>query len=719
MKRHDFFWLLILNLFLVFGGPSVARADEPDPALTSEDVVVSATRVDKELLDVPLSVSVITRDEIEKSPARTIGELVQDVPGVRLHKSGGQGINRISIRGEDTTRSLILIDGQKISEQKSMDGTPLLIDPAIVERVEVIKGPASVLYGSEAIGGVVNIITKKGGTKPIQGQVGVGFNGATGGFDENLSLFGAIDGWKYRVSGSNTYQFGVRTPDGIADHSRFEQRGGSAFLSYDFNEKFTVGGSYDMFYSKIMAGDVDTPEFYVDINPWERQKAAVFAEARQLADWLPRVRLDAFWQQTHKDMHNHVYQSAFEDGTSVTILTDPKANNWGYQLGASLQTDWAIGEHNYLIAGYEFLSDRLDSSGSTSTSMDISPLPIMNLHYDTYSTNEFKGLMTTHALFAQMETRLPWDLTLTYGARQTWVNSSMSTASGWRRQTYTAFMNGRPLRAPEVRADGPYDVGEVGDEWNSRPVFNVSLMWQGIENLTLRAGWSQGFRVASLADRYVTSSMGGGTILPNPSLEPEFSNNWEFGARYSAQGLNLDAVFFYSLADNYITSIYIDSANDVTQYQNVGKAYTHGAEFSVSYDTQWGLTPYISAAYIRRLFDYGYFNTWNSGTPTWTGRFGVRGRYELDDKLEVYGDIFGRFASASKSESMEEKTGEITSTRYHAWTTANASVGVAFGSEKQYSINAEVLNIFNEKYMIDGAIYEPGVHANLKFTVSF
>ena len=65
---------------------------------------------------------------------------------------------------------LILIDGQKLVENKSMDGTPLLIDPSNVERVEVIKGPASVLYGSEAIGGVVNIITKKGGDKPIQAR---------------------------------------------------------------------------------------------------------------------------------------------------------------------------------------------------------------------------------------------------------------------------------------------------------------------------------------------------------------------------------------------------------------------------------------------------------------------------------------------------------------------------------------------------------------------
>lgn len=506
MKLHEVCTGIgLLTLAIGFGAAS-ARADEPAPVLTSEDVVVSASRVDKELLDVPMSVSVVTKDQIEKSPARTVGELLQDVPGVQLHKSGGQGINRISIRGEGTTRTLILIDGQKISEQKSMDGTPLLIDPSMIERIEVIKGPASVLYGSEAMGGVVNIITKKGGDKPIQGQAGIGFNGSTGGFDENLSLFGGMNGWKYRVSGSNTNQSGVRTPDGVADHSKFEQRSGSAFLSYDFNEHLTVGGSYDMFYSEIMAGDVDSPNFYVDINPWERQKAAVFLEAKELASWLPRLRFDAFWQQTHKDMHNHVEQM------NGGVIVDPYAENWGHQLGFSAQADWAIGENHYLITGYEFLNDTLDSTGRTDSNINMPVSSRMTLQSVGQSTNEFSGRMTTHALFAQMESTLPKDFTLTYGVRQTWVNSKMSTAKGWEHSTTSGIMMGRPIFTQIT--DGPTDVGAVGSEWDSRPVFNVSLMWQGIENLTLRAGWSQGFRVASLADRYVISSMGGGNHRP-------------------------------------------------------------------------------------------------------------------------------------------------------------------------------------------------------------
>ncbi|MBQ8664229.1 MAG: TonB-dependent receptor, partial [Mailhella sp.] len=80
------------------------------------DVYVTATRVEKELEQVPMSVTVMTADDVKNSGARTVGELLQDVPGVQINNSGGQGLKRIKVRGEDETRTLILIDGQKIVE---------------------------------------------------------------------------------------------------------------------------------------------------------------------------------------------------------------------------------------------------------------------------------------------------------------------------------------------------------------------------------------------------------------------------------------------------------------------------------------------------------------------------------------------------------------------------------------------------------------------------
>lgn len=713
MKKNLKLLFFYSFMMLFFVTSEKAIADDKD--LETDTVHVSASRVDKELLDVPMSVSVVTKEQIERSPASTVADLLKDVPGVQIQSSGTNGLKRVLIRGEDARRTLILIDGQKVSEQKSMDGPAILIDPSIIERIEVIRGPASVLYGSEAMGGVLNIITKKGGTKPIQGQAGLAYDGSTGGFSENLSLFGNYEGWKYRISGSNQYHHNLQTPDGEAYHSNYKQQQISAFLSYDFSDQFTVGASYDKFYSEIMAGSVDMrpDQFYVDMDPWEREKVAVFAEGKNLTNWLPRLRFDAFWQNNHKYMLNHVNS---KDDTGTGPNMNNYANNRLYSLGINLQADWQLGENNYLITGYEYHRDQLDANSSVDMQLDVyssimgAMRHIMDQHY--FADRDFAGLQTTHAVFAQLESKLPLDFTLNLGARNTWVNSSMSKAQGWKSGSRT--MRTPPFFTPSTTPiDEEENVGETGSEWDSRPVFNASIMWSGIDNMTLRAGWSQGFRVPGLEERFLQSSMGGGTVLPNPSLKPEFSNNFEIGARYSAKGLNLDIAAFYSIANDYISSQKVTT--DVSQFVNVSKANTHGIEISASYDLPYGFTPYTTLTYLRRELDFGNgFKTWNSGTPTWQGRSGIRTKHNLNENVEIVGDLYARYATAAKSESASR-----VETRYHAWTTANASLGVNFGSEKQYSIAAEVLNITNEKYQLNGAIYEPGVHANLKFSVSF
>jgi hemoglobin/transferrin/lactoferrin receptor protein len=151
-----------------------------------ETLVVSGSRTEKILLDVPASISVITQQEIQRSGAEQVGELLRDIPGVSITDTSVAGAKRVRIRGEVGSNVLILIDGQEISEQRSFHGAaPLLVDASIIERIEVVKGPASVLYGSKAIGGVVNIITKKGGERAVQAELSASYNSSTNGFDTN------------------------------------------------------------------------------------------------------------------------------------------------------------------------------------------------------------------------------------------------------------------------------------------------------------------------------------------------------------------------------------------------------------------------------------------------------------------------------------------------------------------------------------------------------
>ena len=149
---------------------SVNAATVADKTLSSVVVTASGTAVD--IREAPASVSVITREDIERQPVSSIGALLGTLPGV----SGGQAAtgaqSKIRLRGLPEKYTLILIDGQRQGNSSGVNYRDDLgqqdldwISPDMIERIEVVRGPMSSLYGSDAMGGVINIITRKIGTR--------------------------------------------------------------------------------------------------------------------------------------------------------------------------------------------------------------------------------------------------------------------------------------------------------------------------------------------------------------------------------------------------------------------------------------------------------------------------------------------------------------------------------------------------------------------------
>lgn len=688
----------VLILFISFN----TYAQEENHIKTTA-VKVTATKVEKELLEVPSSVSIVTEEDIKKSSARTVGELLQDVPGVQISNSGGQGLKRISLRGEGVNRTLILIDGQQIVENKSMDGTALMIDTALIERIEIIRGPSSVLYGSNAIGGVINIITKKGGKKPIEGSVNLSYNGASQGHSESASIFGKTHGVEYRVTASNNMQQQLRTPVGLVPYSAFEQQNYSAYLAYNFNDNYKLGASYDYFTSDISSGSQAKgyEKFYVDLPLWSRQKAALFFEVKEAVSFMPKLRLDVFYQQSHKKMHNHVELDP--NVVFMPAVMDNYADNYNNQWGLQLQSDWAISDHTYIIAGYEFNYNILDAD----TSVDSTSTIIDSMNYNKYVKNY--GYEQIHALYAQAESYLPLDFTLFYGVRWTYNTANMEKAEGVKVDKATG--SSLPLSVE--------DIGSAGISSTNAPVFAAGIMWSGIENFSVRFNFSQGFRSPNLQERYLLSSMGGGTIYPNPDLKSETSNNFEFGIRYNDYGVGLDAVYFVSLADNYIAQVPVSTGSSATKYKNVSNALTHGAELSLSYTSPIGLKPYTSLTIMQRRYSDNGVDTWKTGVPLVSGRAGLAYLHTFNDYVDLSIDLFSRFASET-IDSLDSIHSEFTSDLYYApWGTANIAISVDFGKDRQYSLSTEVYNLLNTLYKTSVDIYEPGLYGAVKFSAAF
>ncbi len=694
-------------------------------SVETEQVKVTASRVEQELLDVPMSVSVITKEQIRHSKARNIGELLENVTGVRILNDGSQGMKRVQIRGEDAFRTVVMIDGQRITEHKSMSGAPMLIDPAMVERIEVIKGPASVLYGSDAIGGAINIITKKGGGDTFNADVSTGYNSSANGKDVSASLYGSIGKFDYRLSAAYQKDENIDTPYGEIPNTGFSSKNVSMNLAYNFTEDFKAGvslDSYDLeFQSGLLPSDMAASgynDFLVDVPKWKRTKAAIFAEAKNVNDYLVKLRADAFYQKNDKDMLNRVDTTQNVNLGPMHIRVNPNvdnfANNEMDQYGVSIQSDWQLGENNYLITGYEFNYDDLlaltesHTKTYTITSNLIQGTTTHTRKY-THSLKKYDGYQQTHSIYASMESQLPSDLALTYGARYTWVssevnskeNEAVNSSSG---QTDPGNVNdpGRP---------DPIDKG-TKDQNDSRVVFNLGLVWRGIDNTAIRASWAQGFRAPNLTERYIGSSMGGGNVIPNPDLDPETSNNYEIGVRWTPANIAVDLAVFYSDANDYITSF--ESTPGTYEYRNVAGAKTYGVEVSASYRFQNGIEPYISGTYIRRKFEQDNISTYDSGTPDLYGRYGVRWNGSVKG-LALNMDAY----AVSQSECVQYDFSNGESTRYAGSTTYNLTMGVGFGPKNSYSLDIGLYNITDKAYKVDYSNYEPGRYFMAKFGASF
>ena len=222
---------------LLLGSSVFAAQAQTNP----DTLLVTATRTAQTADQALASVSVISREEIERKQAQTVAELLQQTPGVVLTQNGGRGKPAsISLRGTTSKQVLVLVDGIKVGSATL--GTTAFEHLAIdqIERIEVVRGPRSSLYGSEAIGGVIQIFTRKGaeGFKP-RFSVGAGSKDAR---EVTLGASGGDgQGWyNIDISDYSTDGFNAKTPDSYgynSDNDGYDNRSYALSGGYRFSER--------------------------------------------------------------------------------------------------------------------------------------------------------------------------------------------------------------------------------------------------------------------------------------------------------------------------------------------------------------------------------------------------------------------------------------------------------------------------------------------------
>lgn len=245
MNRYHLPVVVVLYLSLV--GTALAGNDEQ-----RKTVIVTATRTAQTADEVLSSVTVISREDIERRQARSVEDLLRGTQGISITNNGGPGKNTsVFMRGTESDHILVLIDGVRAGSATSGGAAYGNIPIEQIERIEIVRGPRSSLYGSEAIGGVIQIFTRKGGKEGVTPSFSIG-GGSYGTFNGSAGLSGRSKrGWfNMNMSGKNTNGFnscsGKPSPKGAGCFTNEPDRDGYQNVAGSFRAGYLFKNGLDI-----------------------------------------------------------------------------------------------------------------------------------------------------------------------------------------------------------------------------------------------------------------------------------------------------------------------------------------------------------------------------------------------------------------------------------------------------------------------------------------
>ncbi len=267
----------LLSLSLFFLSIS-ALAQELIPEAPQE-IVISANRVPQATNVVMAATSIIDRDTIRASQAQSLIELLSGQAGMQLAQAGGQGAQTsLFMRGTESDHTLILIDGVQLTNSTGAAGRLELIPLDQIERIEIVRGPRSRIYGSEAIGGVLNIITTSEIVLGLSGNFTV-TGGTQNSNNTNLGLQGGNEVTKLAVNFSHRETNGINFSEtGSLDNDGFENQTGALSIIHELTNRISLSANYSYFDSR---SDYDDGNVAIESSQLSAGFSCINAEMEQ------------------------------------------------------------------------------------------------------------------------------------------------------------------------------------------------------------------------------------------------------------------------------------------------------------------------------------------------------------------------------------------------------------------------------------------------------
>ena len=322
--------------------PGLSLASEP---YVAEPLVITSGRMPEPQAQATAATTVFERDDIERLQVSSVAELLQRVPGLSVVRTGGTGSQTgVFLRGTSTAQTLVLVDGQRIAAASSGTSSLEFLAPEQIERIEVVRGARSALYGSDAIGGVIQIFTRKGDDQGLAPYVRLAA-GSDSTYQRSLGLSGGDQRTRFHLGAALDETAGIdATRDGFGangDDDAYRNRSLSLSLSHRFDDSLQIGFNLldqrgQVEYDDVFSGSLPTTDYLLS-------SASGFIDAQLSDSWSSRLELGH--SEDKRDSGND------QPGGSVSQFnTYRDAANWLNTL--------TLTENHQLLLGLDWYEDR-------------------------------------------------------------------------------------------------------------------------------------------------------------------------------------------------------------------------------------------------------------------------------------------------------------------------------------------------------------------------
>jgi hemoglobin/transferrin/lactoferrin receptor protein len=537
-----------------------------------DTISVTGTKTEHKVIDQMFGSSVVTLEELETViQPNDIKDMLTHIPGVEVRQPGQGSAQGITIRGlRDYGRVNVMIDGTR--QNWSMEGHnprgAFYLDPDLVKSVDVVRGPVATIYGSGAIGGVVNFTTKDASDMLLPGQImGATFKGSWQSVDQtnlySASAYGSMGGFDLLANFVYRDRDDYKDGGGVTHEDTATEAKAALFKgSYSFGDG-----------QKITASTMIDRDQYVDGTDYT-----------SYLDGDPRCTPYCFIYRSFGDSRRNneveadTYRLAYEYKPSQSKLFDLHAS--GYITNTDrLQT-------------YMF-----DSSGQNAG--DYREVNITTKGFDIHNTSRFNFLSAEHALtfggdgvMDDKKTVDPFGTGVSghtpSGTRDLFggfVQDEISFGS-WLDVTLAARYDTYKLQS----VPGAFtEISNDGSRLSPKATVGITPL----EGIQFFATYAEAYRAPSITEALNDGGSHGTPYVPNPDLEAEIANNWEGGINLKFDGVLMSndkfrakAVYFHNEIEDYIGAVDINNGTK-RQFQNIAEARITGFELEANYDAEW------------------------------------------------------------------------------------------------------------------------------------